>query len=153
MTFAWPPRRRARGRRRSQVFSALTGRFAKRGRSRRARLAGSGAAALWSDDCGLFRNIAMRFALLAVALAAFVAALPAHSASTLYRVVQPDGKVVYTNERVPGAQPVRPDDVPPPPPTTLPPAGPADVPRDVAPQGAGAPRIERAPVAPKPAGR
>jgi len=80
----------------------------------------AGAVALSSDVHGLFRNIAMRFAPLALALAAFVAALPAHSASTLYRVVQPDGKVVYTNERVPGAEPVRPDDVPPPPPATLP---------------------------------
>lgn len=94
----------------------------------------------------------MRTARIALALALAALAATAHSASTLYRVVQPDGKVVYTNERVPGAQPVRPDDVPPPPPATLPPPGPADVPRDTAPQG-GTPRTDRVPLAPKPAGR
>jgi hypothetical protein len=94
----------------------------------------------------------MRAARLALAFAIAAVAAPAQSASTLYRVVQPDGKIVYTNERVPGAQPVKPDDVPPPPPATLPPPGPADIPRDFAPQG-NPPKNDRAPAAPKPAGR
>jgi hypothetical protein len=94
----------------------------------------------------------MRAAPFALALAIAAAAAPAHSASTLYRVVQPDGKVVYTNERVPGAQPVRPDDVPPPPPTTLPPPGPADIPRDTAPRD-GTQKSGREPLAPRPAPR
>jgi hypothetical protein len=94
----------------------------------------------------------MRAAPLFFTLAFVACSASVQAASTLYRVVQPDGKIVYTNERVPGAQPVRPDDVPPPPPTAPPPPGPGDVPRDATPQ-AGTPKGERVPLVPKPAAR
>jgi hypothetical protein len=99
------------------------------------------------------RTTIMRVTLLAFALVALATALSARAATTIYRVVQADGTIVYTTERLPGAKPVSPDDVPPPPSTTLPPPGPADVPRDTAPQTGAVPKSDRTPVAPKPAGR
>ena len=95
----------------------------------------------------------MRVGVAALTALALVAAAPLHAASTLYRVVNPDGTVIYTNERLPGAQPVDKNDVPPPPPVMLPPSTPADTAPPPTTQGASQPHNKPTPAAPKPTPR